>query len=239
MNSQKILEAKEIVAGYNKKMVLQGVSIELYEKEVVALIGPNGAGKSTLIKTVFGILKPKAGKIFFKGEDITGREPYKNSLNGMGYFIQGGEVFTNLTVMENLLIPQYIDKNLEKENLLDEVFSLFPELKSLNDKRAGILSGGERQMLALGILLMKKPEILLLDEPISKLAPIWKNKFIEKIKELKEKWGLSIIFWAEQDIPKALAVADRVYVMKLGKMEFCGTPEELRQGKKLEEAYFK
>jgi len=239
MNNQKILTGKNIVAGYNKKMVLQGVSFEIYQRETVALIGPNGAGKSTLIKTVFGILKPQSGEIFFKDEDITGRKPYKNSRNGMGYFIQGGEIFSNLTIMENLFIPQYIDKKLGIEKLLTEIFALFPEMKKFKNKRAGVLSGGERQMLALSILLMKKPLLLLLDEPISKLAPLWKDKFIERLKELIANWNLSVIFWAEQDIPKALAVADRVYVMKLGKMEFCGTPEELKQSKKLEEIYLK
>ncbi len=239
MSNDKILWGIDIVAGYNKKTVLQGVSFEIYEKEIVALVGPNGAGKSTLIKTIFGILKPKSGKVYFKEKDITGKNPYENSRNGIGYFIQGGEVFTNLTVMENLFFPKYINKKLEIENILKEVFALFPEMEKFKNKRVGILSGGERQMLALSILLMKKPELLLLDEPISKLAPIWKDMFIERLKELREKWGLSIIFWVEQDIPKALAVSDRVYVMKLGKMEFCGTPEELKQGKKLEEAYFK
>lgn len=239
MKNEKILICKDVEVGYYKKRVLNGVSIEINKGEIVSLIGPNGAGKSTLIKTIFGLLKPLKGRVFFEGKDITGRNPYRNSRDGIGYFIQGGEVFTNLSLIENLTLIQDIsDNKLNIRERIKEVFNIFPELKKFKSKRAGLLSGGERQMLALGILLVKQPRLLLLDEPLSGLFSKLMDRFMERIKKINNNLGISILL-VEQNIPRAISIARRVYIMKLGKMEFCGTPDEIRKGRILEEAYFK
>lgn len=239
MKDERILSCSDIEAGYYKKRVLNGISIEIHKGEIVSLIGPNGAGKSTLLKVIFGLLKPTKGKVIFEGRNITGRAPYKNSKDGIGYFIQGGEVFTNLTVIENLSLIQAIsDRKSDFRIRIDEIFALFPEIEKFKNKRAGLLSGGERQMLALGILLVKQPRLLLLDEPLSKLSSGLMERFSTKIKEINSNLGISIVL-VEQNIPKALSIAKRVYLMKLGEIVLSDTPQNILKNNKLEEIYFK
>lgn len=239
MKDERILTCSDIDAGYYKKRVLNSVSIEIHKGEIVSLIGPNGAGKSTLLKVIFGLLKPSKGEVIFEGKNITGKTPYKNSKDGIGYFIQGGEIFTNLTVMENLTLIQTIgDRKSDTRKRIEEVFALFPEIGNFKNKRAGLLSGGERQMLALGILLVKQPRLLLLDEPLSGLSLGLMERFTEKIKEINSNLGISILL-VEQNIPKALSIAKKVYLMKLGEIVLCDTPQNILKKKKLEKIYFK
>ncbi|MDP2753098.1 MAG: ABC transporter ATP-binding protein [Nitrospirota bacterium] len=239
MNNEKILIGEGIEAGYFKKLVLQGVSFEIYKGGIVGLIGPNGAGKSTLIKVIFGLLKPSKGKIIFQGKDITGRATVKNVKDGISYFVQGGEVFSNLSILENLTLTNFLNKDRGyNNNPLSEVFSLFPELERFKDKRAGLLSGGERKMLALGILLVRRPKLLLLDEPLGGLASSLMKRFIEKIKEINEDLGVSILL-VDQNIPQVLSLSKRVYLMKQGKIVLSDTPDNVLKKSVLEEAYFK
>ena len=213
-----MLELKNIEAGYNKKPVLNNVSITLRKGEIVALIGPNGAGKSTIIKTVMGIVKARKGEINYNGNSINRNNPVGNIKQGIVYVPQGNTVFSDLTVLENLQMGGYI---LPYTNILEdrikEVFNLFPEIEERKHLDAGNLSGGEKQMLAIGRALMLKPELLLLDEPSLGLAPKSIKKAFEAIKVIRDKFNTTILI-VEQKVKEVLAIADRVYVLRLGKV---------------------
>ncbi len=213
-----MLDLKNIEAGYNKKPVLNNVSINLRKGEIVALIGPNGAGKSTVIKTVMGIVKARQGEIIYKGNSINRNNPVKNINQGIVYVPQGNTVFNDLTVLENLYMGGYIlpDKNL-LEDRIREVFNLFPEIEKRKNMDAGQLSGGEKQMLAIGRALMLNPGLLLLDEPSLGLAPKSIKKAFEAIKVIREKFNTTILI-VEQKVKEVLEIADRVYVLRLGKV---------------------
>lgn len=237
MQLSPLLRVEDIRASYYKKEVLHGLSIQVQEKEIVALIGPNGAGKSTLLKAIFGLLKPQSGKVLFNGEDITESDPFYRVQQGLGFFVQGGKVFTELTVCENLEIGAYAKRNLSSNERGDEILELFPELRKHKDRRAGLLSGGERQMLALGILLVQKPKLLLLDEPSAGLAPISAQNIVAKTTNVREKTGASILL-VEQNIREALRIADRVYLLKAGRIAAEDIPSNILKEDKMEKAFF-
>jgi branched-chain amino acid transport system ATP-binding protein len=213
-----MLDLKNIEAGYNKKPVLNNVSINLRKGEIVALIGPNGAGKSTVIKTVMGIVKARKGEINYNGNSINRNSPVRNIKQGIVYVPQGNTVFSDLTVLENLQMGGYVlsDKSIV-EDRIKEVFNLFPEIEERKDLDAGNLSGGEKQMLAIGRALMLKPDLLLLDEPSLGLAPKSIKKAFEAIKVIRDKFNTTILI-VEQKVKEVLAIADRVYVLRLGKV---------------------
>lgn len=213
-----MLELKNIEAGYNKKPVLNNVSMRLQKGEIVALIGPNGAGKSTVIKTVMGIVKARQGEIIYKGNPISGNKPDKNIRQGIVYVPQGNTVFSDLSVLENLYMGGYIlpDKNI-LETRIKDVFALFPEIEERKQIDAGNLSGGEKQMLALGRALVLQPELLLLDEPSLGLAPKSIKKAFEAIRIICDKFNTTILI-VEQKVKEVLEIADRVYVLRLGKV---------------------
>ncbi len=203
-----IIELKNIYASYGKKDVLNDVSIEVKKGEIVSLIGPNGAGKSTTLKVIAGFLKPKSGKIIFKNKDITNLLPWERSRFGIGYLFQGGSIFENLTVIENLKLSN------EK---IDTTFDIFPELEKYKNTRAGLLSGGLKQMLSISLILLKDPELLLLDEPSAGLSPLLVEKLISKIKYINQKFGKTILL-VEQNIIQALKISNRIYLMSAGKI---------------------
>lgn len=213
-----MLDLKNIEAGYNKKPVLNNVSINLRKGEIVALIGPNGAGKSTIIKTVMGIVKARKGEINYNGNSINKNSPVGNIKQGIVYVPQGNTVFSDLTVLENLQMGGYIlsDKNI-LEDRIKEVFNLFPEIEKRKNMDAGQLSGGEKQMLAIGRALVLNPELLLLDEPSLGLAPKSIKKAFEAIKVIRDKFNTTILI-VEQKVKEVLEIADRVYVLRLGKV---------------------
>jgi len=213
-----MLDLKNIEAGYNKKPVLNNVSITLRKGEIVALIGPNGAGKSTVIKTVMGIVKARKGEINYNGNSINRNNPVGNIKQGIVYVPQGNTVFSDLTVLENLQMGGYIlsDKSI-LEDRIREVFNLFPEIEERKHLDAGNLSGGEKQMLAIGRALMLKPELLLLDEPSLGLAPKSIKKAFEAIKVIRDKFNTTILI-VEQKVKEVLEIANRVYVLRLGKV---------------------
>ena len=234
-NNSPLLEVEKVDAGYIKDLnILQGVNFQIKPGELVAVIGPNGAGKSTLAKTIFGLLTPNKGKITFKGEDITHLKSDRIVQRGMCYVPQIVNVFPSLTVEENLEMGAFILQGSLKE-LKEEIFTMFPKLKQRRGQRGGTLSGGERQMLAMGRSLMLKPDLLLLDEPSAALSPILVNSVFEQIKAINQN-GTAIVL-VEQNARKALAMADRGYVLVDGCDRFEGPGEELLNDPQVGELY--
>ncbi len=207
--------------------------MELNDGEIVSIVGPNGAGKTTLLRVVFGLLKPREGSVYFRGEDITSLEPHERVKIGLGYVPQEGNVFPSLTVLENLEMGGYIKGDVSEA--ISRVFDIFPTLRERKDEKAGNLSGGERQMVAIGRALVLEPEVLLLDEPGAALAPDLKDMVYDKIRKINDT-GTSLII-IEQNAKKALRNSDRGYVLKMGKNEYQGTGEELLNNKDILEFY--
>lgn len=218
-----ILRVENVVSGYGSMTVLHGLSLEVEEGKIVTLLGPNGSGKTTLLRTIFGILSPKEGKVLYKGEDITGRQPERVAHTGMCYVPQEENIFSSMTVQENLEMGAFIrDDDIRPR--MEEVFELFPELTDRRGSRAGDLSGGMRQMLAIGRALMLNPEMVLLDEPSTGLAPFLVEQIFEKIKTLNQQ-GVTVLL-VEQNA-QALRCADRAYIIEGGEKKAEGTAQEL------------
>ena len=232
--SRAILAADSLVAGYVPEAdILNGVSIRVSEGEIVTIVGPNGAGKSTLIKTIFGLLHPRSGTIEFRGEEISGRRPHDITRLGLSYVPQLDNVFPNLTVEENLEMGS-LDRSSTAARK-DRVYELFPRLGERKSQRAGTMSGGERQMVAMGRALMPDPEVLLLDEPSAGLAPAFVDAIFEKTQEVNRA-GVTIVM-VEQNARRALAMSDRGYVLDLGKDRFEGPGQQLIDDPKIAELY--
>jgi ABC-type branched-subunit amino acid transport system ATPase component len=210
-----ILEAENITAGYTKGVnILNNVGLHLKSGQIVSVIGPNGAGKSTLLKTIFGILKPASGKIRLRGEDITGLKPDRVAKRGISYVPQVNNVFPSLTIQENLDMGAFIRSD-DYSQRLDQIYQLFPILGERKKQKAGQLSGGQRQMVAMGRALMVDPQVLLLDEPSAGLAPNLVEMIFEKIMDIN-KTGVSMII-VEQNAREALKMADHSYVLAMGR----------------------
>ena len=210
-----ILQAENITAGYTTEVnILTDVNVSLESGQIVSVIGPNGAGKSTLLKTIFGILKPAGGKISLKDEDITGLKPNKVAQKGISYVPQVDNVFPSLTIQENLEMGAFIRDD-DFSRRLNEIYELFPVLGERKKQKAGQLSGGQRQMVAMGRALMVDPQVLLLDEPSAGLAPNLVEMIFEKIIDIN-KAGVSMII-VEQNAREALKMADHGYVLAMGR----------------------
>ncbi len=210
-----ILKVDNITAGYTpESSILNGLSLELNEGEIVSIIGPNGAGKSTLLKVIFGLLNPTEGQILLRGENIAGLPPFKIAKKGLSYVPQVDNIFPSLTIQENLEMGAFIRDD-DYSGTMEGVFALFPVLKERKNARAGNLSGGQRQMVAMGRALMLNPSILLLDEPSAGLAPIFVSSIFEKIKEINAT-GVSILI-VEQNAKEALKMSHRGYVLAMGR----------------------
>lgn len=209
-----ILKVEDITAGYTEVEILHDVHIQVKSDEIVSVIGPNGAGKSTLLKTIFGVLKPKQGRIILKDEDITGLKPDRVARRGISYVPQVNNVFPSLAIQENLEMGAFIRKD-DYSRRLEEVFDLFPILKGRRKQKAGQLSGGQRQMVAMGRALMLDPQVLLLDEPSAGLAPLIVVDIFEKIKEINAA-GVAIVI-VEQNAREALKMAHHGYVLATGR----------------------
>jgi len=209
-----ILKVEDITAGYTEVEILHDVHIQVKSDEIVSVIGPNGAGKSTLLKTIFGVLKPKKGHIILKDEEITGLNPDRVARRGISYVPQVNNVFPSLAIQENLEMGAYIRKD-DYSQRLEEVFDLFPILKGRRKQKAGQLSGGQRQMVAMGRALMLDPQVLLLDEPSAGLAPLIVADIFEKIKEINAA-GVAIVI-VEQNAREALKMAHYGYVLATGR----------------------
>src|SRR5207249_6267037 len=241
-----LLQAQDLHSGYGEMEILHGVSIDLDQKEIVAVIGPNGAGKSTLIKTIFGLLRISGGQVLFDGADITGKHPRELVLQGLAYVPQTSNTFPSLTVLENLemgaitrrtsplplpwnrthqLATQKPMNDAEIRERAAGVIEMFPNLQPKLRERAGTLSGGEQQMVALAKSMMLDPTVLLIDEPSAGLAPKLVDTLFSKIVEINGN-GTAIVM-VEQNAKKALGIAHRGYVLETGRNRFEGTGEEL------------
>jgi neutral amino acid transport system ATP-binding protein len=232
--AEPLLQTKDLAAGYIPGVnILNGVTIEVYEGEIVTIVGPNGAGKSTLIKTIFGLLQPNDGGVYLKGDDLTGLRPHDITRRGLSYVPQLDNVFPNLTVEENLQMGA-LTKAQRKERI-PEMYELFPRLGERRTQAAGTMSGGERQMVAMGRALMPEPKVLLLDEPSAGLAPAFVDAIFEKTVEVNER-GVTIVM-VEQNAKRALAMSSRGYVLDLGKDRYTGPGKDLLNDPKVAELY--
>ncbi|WP_375089656.1 ABC transporter ATP-binding protein [Peribacillus sp. RS7] len=231
-----MLIIEDINVYYGNIQALKGVSMEINEGEIVTLIGANGAGKSTLLKTISGLLKPKQGKVLFKGDPIGGKAAQSIVKMGISHVPEGRRVFANMTVAENLELGAYLrnDKEGIKKDM-EKVHELFPRLLERIKQQAGTLSGGEQQMLAMGRALMAKPRLLLLDEPSMGLAPLLVKQIFNIIQEISEA-GTTILL-VEQNANLALSIADRAYVVETGRIVLSGNAEELTSSEEIKMAY--
>lgn len=217
MTDKTVLILENIHAAYGRKEILRGVSLAVKAGEIAALIGPNGSGKSTFIKVVSGVLKSANGVIRLNGEDITGMPTAERVKKGIGYFIQGGEVFQNMSIHENLVLSGYRLTKHEIGARVQEIYGLFPKFQTMRTRRAGLLSGGERQALALSMVLINRPKLLLLDEPSAGLSPALVKNTLSLVQEINLKYGTTVIL-VEQNVKEALQVSRRAFLLKNGQV---------------------
>ena len=228
-----ILEVHDIHTYYGDAYVLQGLSLQLAQGQIVGVLGRNGVGKTTLVNSIVGFNPPRRGKILFKGTDITQNSSFATVRNGVGLVPQGRRVFPTLSVQENLQVArQSVDRHGWD---LERVYTLFPRLRERGSQRANTLSGGEQQMLAIGRGLMTNPDCLLMDEPSEGLAPIIIQGLWEAIGKLKQE-GLSILL-VEQNTALALRLVDYVHVMSKGQVVYSARPQELRANERVKSTY--
>lgn len=236
MDGPPVLELRNVEAAYGAIRALHGLSLSLGPGEVVALLGPNGAGKTTTLRVISGLLRPVRGQVLYRGREISGRPPALIARMGIIQCPEGRQIFKNLTVRENLILGGYRlgDPDRERRNL-ERVLTLFPMLKERLRQPAGLLSGGQQQMLAIARALMADPEILLLDEPSLGLAPRVVEEVFEALAQLKAQ-GLTMLI-VEQNAEKALELADRAYVLEAGRMVLADTASRLRENPDLIRIY--
>jgi len=231
-----LLAAERIHAGYGKLEILHDVSLEVRPGEIVSIIGPNGAGKSTAFKSIVGLLRPRAGTVRFKGQDITGLRPDLVLRRGLAYVPQGRIVFPQMTVLENLEMGAYIERDGARvAAALERVYALFPVLAERRKQKAGTMSGGEQQMVAIARALMTTPSLILLDEPSLGLAPRFVALIFDKLAEMRGA-GYTLML-VEQNATRALAIADRGYVLELGRNRFHGRGRELLDDPEVKRLY--
>jgi branched-chain amino acid transport system ATP-binding protein len=231
-----MLKLDNVSVNYGAIEALTGISMHVDAGEVVTLIGANGAGKTTTLRTITGLLHPRGGKITFEGEDIGGRPTHRLVAQGISMSPEGRGVFANLSVRENLQMGAYLQK--DKREIaadMDRAFQMFPRLKEREAQKAGTLSGGEQQMLAIGRALMSRPRLLLLDEPSLGLAPLVVHTIFEAIDEIKSK-GTTILL-VEQNAHAALTHSDRAYVLETGRIVMEGPSKDLAADPRIKEAY--
>ena len=228
-----LLEVSGLCAGYGSKQVIHGVDLHVGEREVVTVLGHNGAGKSSLMSAIFGVIPITTGRVAFNGQDVTALSPSEKVVAGMGYSPQGGESFRTLTVMDNLALGGFPLKDQSQiPERIRAVQDLFPALRERRNSRAGSLSGGERQMLALGALLVASPRLVILDEPSGGLSPQMVDKMYEAIRNVAENLGASVLL-VEQEVSHALEISDRAYVLGNGRVTFEGAAQELAKSERL------
>ncbi|MDP2853304.1 MAG: ABC transporter ATP-binding protein [Smithellaceae bacterium] len=235
-----LLEVKDLNTFYGESHVLQGLSLNVAQGELVALLGRNGMGKSTTLKTIMGLVKSKSGHVIFEGTDITGFPPYKAAQAGIGYVPEERRIFPELSVYDNLLlgIKGGKIKNPNDPNVwtIDRIYSHFPKLKERCNQQGRFLSGGEQQMLAIGRSLMGNPRLLLVDEPTEGLAPIMVQEVRNVLEEINKKAGVSILL-VEHNLKVALSLAHRVYLMGKAHIGYQGSVEELRNNQDVRAKY--
>ncbi len=221
-----ILRTENINAGYGKLQILFDVSVDFEENGITAIVGPNGSGKSTLLKTIMGFTRIYSGKVYFEDRDITGKPPHAVTKMGISYLPQVGNVFTTLTVYENLRLAGYTLDESELNDRMEQVLTFFPVLKDYMEKKVGRLSGGERQMVAMGMALIRNPKVMLFDEPSANLAPILAKKVVGEVKRLRDELGITIVI-VEQIVKLALEIAEEAYLLVSGSVRYSGSAKEL------------
>jgi branched-chain amino acid transport system ATP-binding protein len=235
MAGQAMLSIQALRSGYGKLPILDRVSLHIDPGEVVAVIGPNGAGKSTLLKTICGLLKPWSGSVDFDGGSLAGSPPHAVARSGLSYVPEGGRLFPNMTVRENLFMGAYSRRENLKSGVLEELFAIFPILAKRSRQYARTLSGGEKQMLAIARGLVSRPKLLMLDEPSLGIAPKLVDEIYERLHALKSK-GLTVLL-VEQNTGYALELAERGYVLENGRIVLEGRGGELAANPHIKTAY--
>ncbi len=234
--ANQLLEVKELSVSYGDVRALQDVSLEVEEGSIVALVGANGAGKSTLLKTVSGLLHPKGGQILFLGEDLGKLNPKHRVDRGIVMVPEGRRLFQTLTVLENLRLGAYLPRaRATYDESLERVFGLFPVLKDRKDGKAGLLSGGEQQMLAIGRAVMAHPKLVMVDEASLGLSPILTRAIFELIVALNQQE--TTVLMVEQNIHMALKICHKAYVMRTGSIVLSGSGQELLANEDVRKAY--
>jgi branched-chain amino acid transport system ATP-binding protein len=221
-----ILEISDLNAGYGKSHILFDISLNIEKGVICAILGPNGSGKSTILKSIFGLTNIYSGSIIFKGMNITGMKPHKIAQLGIAYLPQVDSVYSNLSVKENLIMAGYTLSKEEIEERIRNVCEIFPILKKYMGRRVMTLSGGERQILAMAMALMRQPSLIMLDEPTAHLAPRIAIQIFDKIKELNKDYGVTIIL-VEQNVRGALEISDKAYLLVSGRINYCGSSRDL------------
>ena len=230
-----MLVVDDVFSGYGKSQVLHGVSLSVNEGEIVALIGANGAGKTTLLKTISGLIQTQSGTIRFQNTEIQNLSAHRIVQSGVSQVAEGRAMLKRMTVLENLRIGAHVRKDKEIRQDIDQIFSKFPVLGERQDQLAGLLSGGEQQMLAIGRALMARPRILLLDEPSLGLAPMVVTEIFRTLHALRD--DETTIFLVEQNARRALQVADRGYVLERGQIALEGTGQRLLDDETIQQTY--
>ena len=223
-----MLRVEGLNAGYEKLHVLFNIEIEVPTRKVTVLVGPNGSGKSTLLKAILGLATVHSGKILLEDLDITFLPPHQKAKMGIAYLPQVENIFTNLTVEENLKMAGYILDEASYLDGLEMALGAFPELKAFMKRKAGTLSGGERQFLAIATALVRKAKLLMLDEPTAQLSPKLMDSMFNRIASLRDELGLTIIL-VEQNIRRALGIGDNAYLLISGRLAFQGSARELME----------
>jgi branched-chain amino acid transport system ATP-binding protein len=237
MGGTPLLKVSHIDVFHGTFQALWDVSLSVNAGEIVAIIGANGSGKSTLLNTISGLMHPAQGSIEFAGNNISALEPFHIVDRGISLLPEGGRIFPDLTVLENLKIGSYNRKaRSESSRNLHRVYQLFPVLETKGAQLAKTLSGGEKQMLALGRSLMSDPKLILLDEMSLGLAPLLVNELYKALRDIRER-GLTILF-VEQNVRRSLTEADRAYIMETGRIVLSGDVGDLREEEKVKKAYF-
>lgn len=232
-----MLTVKDLESGYGVMQVLWQPGLEVEKGSITSLLGPNGAGKSTLLGTILGSVRPWGGKVFYENRDITFLPSHRKVDLGLALVPEGKHLFPNMTVYENLMMGAYLKKAYAyREESLDIVYNLFPRLKERNRQMAGLLSGGEQQMVTIGRALMTRPQLIMLDEPSQGLAPKLAREVFETIEKLKYDIGLTILL-VEQNADASLDAADFVYIMHEGKIKASGKSEEIKESREVREAF--
>lgn len=231
-----MLKIENIDVFYGAIHALKGISVEVHEGEIVTLIGANGAGKSTILRTISGLLKPKAGQITFEGKNIAGAAAQDIVKMSISQVPEGRRVFANMSVLENLELGAYIrSDSKEIQEDMEKVFERFPRLSERRSQLAGTLSGGEQQMLAMGRALMSRPRLLLLDEPSMGLAPLLVKEIFSIVKEINAS-GTTVLL-VEQNAHMALSIANRAYVLETGRITLSGDAKEMAASEEIRKAY--
>jgi branched-chain amino acid transport system ATP-binding protein len=228
-----LLQIRNLRCGYGSLEIVKGVSLHVCPGEIVTLVGANGAGKTSLLRSIIGLLPPWSGEVFVSGKSVAGQAPWRSVSHAMVLVPEGHQIFSDMTVWENLLVGGY--HNPDRRLTIDEILELFPRLKERSQQMAGTLSGGEQQMLAMGRALVAKPRFILLDEPSMGLAPLMVREVFAIIQRLRDH-GVTV-FLVEQNAMAALRIADRAYVMEVGEIILEGLAADLLSNPEVRRAY--